>query len=177
MKLNKFKYKVLDETKKIYLNKTTEEIRIMINREFTTPVAQEDDEMKGIIIKYLKSEKMYRLKYIHSHNRQLQPETYDRYYYLVDVDEDENGAYLEYALVYDRLYEPLLRLVYILAALAAICYLIYSAKIGAMSSGAAKILAIIIGFSMIIIFKKPRESGEECRKAEDIFIKSINILK
>ena len=88
---------------------------------FKTPTAE--DDMTGIFSKYNKLDKMYKLKYIYVRNNQLQPQTFDRYHYLVDVGEDEKGTYVEYALVYDRLFDPLIRLVYILAACAIIAYL------------------------------------------------------
>ena len=123
MEINKFHYKQLTEPKKIYIDATTLKIREKLNVAFKTPTAE--DELTGIFGKFNKLDKMYKLKYIHTRNKQLQPMTFDRYHYLVDIDEDENGSYIEYVMVYDKLYDPLIRLVYILAVCVVLGYLYY----------------------------------------------------
>lgn len=105
MKINKFQYKILGEIKRIYIDLPTLKIREKLNAAFKLPVT--DSDTTGIYGKYLKKQGFYRVKYIYSRNSQLQPQTYDRYYYLAEVGEDEKGSFIDYVLVYDKLYDHL----------------------------------------------------------------------
>lgn len=172
MNINKTHYKVLSKTKKVYLDKTTLEIRERLNALLKTPTAEED--LTGIYGKFYKLDKMYKVKYIYTRNKQLQPMTFERYHYLVDIGEDKKGSYIEYAMVYDKLYDPLIRLVYILAVLGILGYLMYSYKLGAMSIFSAGVLGAVIVASVALVFKKSKESQEECQKAEKLF---LNLIK
>ena len=174
MEINKTRYKVLEKPHKLYLDMTTLEIREKLNIAFLKPVSE--DDMTGILGKYLKADKLYRIKYIYTRNKQLQPQTFDRYYYLLDVDEDENGTFIEYMLVYDKLFEPLVRTAYILAALAVAAYLAYMGYKNAISRFSAGVLIIIVLSTLGVIFKKPKETAEECKKAERIIEKIISDL-
>ena len=78
MNINKTHYKVLSETKKVYLDKTTLEIRERLNALLKTPTAEED--LTGIYGKFYKLDKMYKVKYIYTRNKQLQPMTFERYH-------------------------------------------------------------------------------------------------
>ena len=167
MKINKFHYKQLSEVKKIYIDATTLKIREKLNVAFKTPTAE--DDMTGVFGKFYKLDKMYKVKYIHTRNKQLQPMTFDRYYYLVDVGSDEIGSYIEYVMVYDKLYDPLIRVVYVLAVFAILTYLLYLYKLGAMSVVSAGTLGLIITASVALVFKKSKETEEECKKAEILF--------
>lgn len=171
MNINKTHYKVLSEPKKIYLDMSTLEIRQRLNTAFKTPTAEED--MTGILGKFYKLDKMYKLKYIYKRNNQLQPMTFDRYHYLVDIGEDEKGAYIEYVMVYDKLYDPLIRLVYVLAVCAVLAYLFYLYKKQVMGMTSASVLGVLVALSTVLVFKKAKESAEECRKAEVLFEKII----
>lgn len=172
MNINKTHYKVLSETKKIYLDMTTLEIRQKLNVAFKTPTAE--DDMTGISGKFVKLDKLYKVKYIHSRDKQMQPQTFDRYHYLLDVGEDEKGAYVEYVMVYDKLYNPLTRLVYIFAVCAVIAYLYFQYINNNMSSASAILLSSLLVASIALVFKKTNESEEKCKNAE-IFIE--NLLK
>ena len=172
MEINKIHYKQLTETKKVYIDATTVKIREKLNVAFKNPTAE--DDMTGIFGKFNKLDKMYKLKYIHTRNKQLQPVTFDRYYYLVDVGSDENGSYIEYAMVYDKLYDPLIRLVYIIAVFAVLTYLLYAYKLGTMSVFSAGVLGAIVVASVVLVFKKSKETVEECKKAENLFKKLIS---
>ena len=174
MEINKTRYKVLEKPHKLYLDMTTLEIREKLNIAFLKPVSE--DDMTGILGKYLKADKLYRIKYIYTRNKQLQPQTFDRYYYLLDVDEDENGTFIEYMLVYDKLFEPLVRTAYILAALAVAAYLAYMGYKNAISRFSAGVLIIIVLSTVGVIFKKPKETAEECKKSERIIEKIISDL-
>lgn len=174
MEINKTRYKVLEKPHKLYLDMTTLEIREKLNIAFLKPVSE--DDMTGILGKYLKADKLYRIKYIYTRNKQLQPQTFDRYYYLLDVDEDENGTFIEYMLVYDKLFEPLVRTAYILAALAVAAYIAYMGYKNAISRFSAGVLIIIVLSTVGVIFKKPKETAEECKKAERIIEKIISDL-
>lgn len=167
MEINKIHYKQLSEPKRIYIDATTLKIREKLNIAFKTPTAE--DDMTGIFGKYYKLDKLYKVKYIYTRNKQLQPMTFDRYYYLLDVGEDENGSYVEYAMVYDKLYDPLIRIVYIVAVFGILAYLLYSYKLGAMSIFSAGVLGAIVVASIALVFKKSKESQEECQKAENLF--------
>ena len=175
MKINKLHYKMLKEPVKIYINMSTVQIREKLNLAFKTPTAE--DDMTGIFGKYNKLDKMYKLKYIYTRNSQLQPQTFDRYHYLVDIGEDEKGNYVEYAMVYDRLFDPLIRLVYILAACAIIAYLFYLYKNGAMQKMTVMVMSSIIALSSVLVFKKAKETEEECAKAEILFKKLIDEIQ
>lgn len=172
MDINKTHYKVLGESKKIYLDMTTLEIREKLNLAFKNPTAE--DDMTGIFGKYYKLDKMYKLKYIYTRNKQLQPVTFDRYHYLVDIGEDEKGSYIEYVMVYDKLFDPLIRLVYILAVCAIIAYLFYLYKSNVMEKFSAMFMSGLIALSTMLVFKKAKESEEECKKAERLFEKLIS---
>ena len=174
MEINKTRYKVLEKPHKLYLDMTTLKIREKLNIAFRKPVSE--DDMTGILGKYLKADKLYRIKYIYTRNKQLQPQTFDRYYYLLDVDEDENGTFIEYMLVYDKLFEPLVRTAYILAALAVAAYLAYMGYKNAISRFSAGVMIIIVLSTVCVIFKKPKETAEECKKAERIIEKIISDL-
>lgn len=167
MEINRIHYKQLTEPKKIYIDAPTLKIREKLNVAFKNPTA--DDDMTGVFGKYNKLDKMYKVKYIYTRNKQLQPMTFDRYHYLVDVGEDENGSYIEYAMVYDKLYDPLIRLVYIVAVLAVLAYLLYSYKLGAMSIFSVGVLGAIVVASVALVFKKSKETEKECQKAEILF--------
>lgn len=173
MNINKIHYKQLTEPEKIYIDASTFEIRQRLNAEFKTPTAE--DDMTGIFGKFNKLDKMYKVKYIYARNKQLQPMTFERYHYLLDVGEDENGAYIEYAMVYDKLYDPLIRFVYVLAVFAVLAYLLYLYKLGSMSVFSAGVLGIIVALSVILVFKKPRETKEECAKTEKL-LKKLKIF-
>ncbi len=172
MEINKLHYKQLSETKKIYLDATTLKIREKLNMTFRTPTAE--DDMTGIFGKFYKLDKMYKVKYVYTRNKQLQPMTFDRYHYLLDVGEDEKGAYIEYTMVYDRLYDPLIRLVYIFAVCAVLGYLFYAQSLGAMNKMSAVVLGVIVTASIVLVFKKSKESQEECQKAEFLLKRLID---
>ena len=174
MNINELHYKVLTEPKKIYLNMTTLEIREKLNVGFKNPTVE--DDMTGIFGKYYKLDKLFKVKYIYKRNNQLQPLTFDRYHYLVDVDEDEKGSFIEYVMVYDKLYDPLIRLTYILAVCAIIAYLFYLYHSGVMQKFSTIFMSVIIFLSTILVFKKSRETQEECSKVEELFIKFISEL-
>ena len=175
METNKIHYKALKEPEKIYLDMSTVEIREKLNMAFKTPTAE--DDMTGIFGKYNKLDKMYKLKYIYTRNNQLQPQTFDRYHYLVDIGEDEKGSYVEYALVYDRLFDPLIRLVYIIAVCAIIAYLFYLYKNNSMQKMTAMVMSCIIALSSVLVFKKAKETQEECAKAEILFKKLLDEIQ
>ena len=175
MIINKVHYKVITEPKKIYLDMTTLEIREKLNLEFKTPTAEED--MTGIFGKYYKLDKMYKLKYIYKRNNQLQPQTFERYYYLVDIGEDEKGAYIEYAMVYDKLYDPVIRIIYILACCGIFAYLYYRFQNMEIETTTTVIMGVIIFSSIFLVFKKSNESKDECAKAEKLFKKMIEELE
>ena len=170
MEINKIHYKQLSESKKIYIDASTLKIREKLNIAFKNPTAE--DDMTGIFGKYYKLDKLYKVKYIYTRNKQLQPMTFDRYHYLLDVGQDESGSYIEYAVVYDKLYDPLIRLVYILAVCAVLGYLFYAQSLGAMNKVSAVVLGLIVTASIILVFKKSKESVEECQKAE-ILLKNL----
>ena len=172
MNINKTHYKVLSEPKKIYLDMSTLEIRQNLNVAFKNPTAE--DDLTGIFGKFYKLDRMYKVKYIYTRNKQLQPMTFERYHYLLDVGEDSKGSYVEYAMVYDKLYDPVIRLVYILAVCAVIAYLFYSYKLGAMNVFSAGVLSVLVAATVILVFKKGKESQEECQKAEEML---LNLIK
>ncbi len=174
MKINKTHYKVLSEPKKIYLDMPTIKIREKLNATFKTPTAE--DDMTGIFGKYAKLDKMYKVKYIHSRNNQLQPQTFDRYHYLLDVGEDEKGAYIEYVMVYDKLYDPLIRFVYIIAVIAVLGYLYYLYTEKVMTSLSAGVLGVIVAATVALVFKKPNENAETCQRAEELLKNLIKEL-
>ena len=174
MFINKFHYKQLTETKKIYIDAPSIKIREKLNVAFKNPTAE--DDLTGIFGKYYKLDKMYKVKYIYTRNKQLQPMTFERYHYLLDVCEDSNGSYIEYAMVYDKLYDPLIRLVYFLAVCAVLAYLYYVTSKGAMSSFSAIALGAIVVSSLVLVFKKSKESQEECAKGETLIKKIISEL-
>ncbi len=170
MEINRIHYKQLSEPKKFYIDASTIKIREKLNITFRNPTAE--DDMTGIFGKYYKLDKMYKVKYIYTRNKQLQPMTFDRYHYLLDVGQDENGSYIEYAMVYDRLYDPLIRIVYILAVCAVLGYLFYAQSLGAMNTMSAVVLGVIVTASIFLVFKKSKETQEECQKAE-ILLKNL----
>ena len=171
MNINKTHYKILSEPKKVYLDMSTLEIRQKLNHNFKNPTAE--DDLTGIYGKFYKLDKMYKVKYIYTRNKQLQPMTYERYHYLLDVCEDEQGAYIEYAMVYDKLYDPIIRLVYILAVCAVLAYLFYNYKMGVMNSFSAGVLGVLIASSVILVFKNGRETEGECAKTEQLLLNLI----
>ena len=162
---------MLSEPKKIYFDMSTLEIRRKLNTAFSKPTAE--DDLTGIFGKFNKLDKMYKIKYIYARNKQLQPMTFERYHYLLDVGEDSHGSYVEYAMVYDKLYDPIIRLVYIFAVCAILAYLFYSYKLGSMSSFSAGVLGGLIALSVVTVFKKGRETQEECQKAEEMLLNLI----
>jgi|GEM_PF-6673839 len=172
MNINKTHYKILNETKKIYFNMSTLEIREKLNRCFKTPTIEED--MTGISGKFAKIDKLYKVKYIHSRDKQMQPQTFDRYHYLLDVGEDEKGSYIEYAMVYDKLYDPLIRFVYIFAVFAVIAYLYYQYIHNNISNVSAIALSALIIASVTLVFKKSKENADKCKSAEVLL---ENLLK
>ena len=172
MNINKTHYKVLGEPKKVYLDMTTPEIRQKLNIAFKNPTAE--DDLTGIFGKFYKLDKMYKVKYIYTRNKQLQPQTFERYHYLLDVGEDSQGSYIEYVMVYDKLYDPVIRLVYILAVCAVLAYLFYNYKLGVMNAFSAGVLGVLIAASVILVFKKGKETLEECLKVENLL---LNLIK
>ena len=175
MEINKTHYKILGETEKIYFNMSTLEAREKLNVAFKNPTAE--DDFTGIFGKYNKMDKLYKLKYIYKRNNQLQPQTFDRYHYFVDIGEDKNGTYIEYVMVYDKLFDPLVRLVYILAVLGILGYIFYLFTNGALSKASSIILSGLIVLTVALVFKKPKENAEECKKAEDLFKKLLNEIQ
>ncbi len=171
MNINKTHYKILSEPKKIYFDMTTLEIREKLNVAFKSPTCEED--MTGIFGKYYKLDKKYKLKYIYKRNNQLQPQTFDRYHYLVDVGEDDNGAYIEYVMVYDKLFDPLIRIVYVLASLGILAYLYYRFLNRSFSQMSTLIMGVVVFLSIFLVFMKSNETKEECEKAEELFINLI----
>lgn len=172
MNINKTHYKVLSEPEKVYLDMSTLEIRQKLNMAFKNPTAE--DDLTGIFGKFHNFDKMYKVKYIYTRNKQLQPMTFERYHYLLDVGEDSQGSYIEYAIVYDKLYDPVIRLVYILAVCAVIVYLFYNYKVGVMNAFSAGVLGALIASSVILVFKKGKETQEDCLKAEKLL---LNLIK
>ena len=171
MEINKIHYEQLSEPQKIYFDLPTIKIREKLNVAFKNPTCE--DDMTGIFGKYYKLDKMYKIKYIFERNKQLQPQTFERFYYLLDVGEDENGSYIEYVMVYDKLFDPLIRLVYILAVCAVLAYLYYVYSQEAMQAFSAITLGVIVMSSVVLVFKKSKESASECEKAEKLLKKLI----
>lgn len=165
MNINNFHYKQMSEPCKIYLDETALEIRQRLNMAFKTPI-NDENEVTGIYGKYSKSEKLYKIKYIYARNRQLQPMLYERYYYLLEIGEDSKGAYVEYVMVYDKLYDPVIRIIYILAVFGIILYLYKAYATGVMMAFSAIALSVIALLSTILVFKKSKESQQECSKGE-----------
>lgn len=172
MNINKNHYKVLSEPKKVYLDMSTLEIRQKLNVAFKNPTAE--DDLTGIFGKFDKLDKMYKVKYIFTRNKQLQPMTFERYHYLLDVGEDSQGSYIEYTMVYDKLYDPVIRLVYILAVCAVLAYLFYNYKTGVMNVFSAGVLGVLVASSVILVFKRGKETQEECLKADELL---LNLIK
>lgn len=167
MEISKFHYSVLEEPQKIYFDCETVALREKLNKAFASSVAV--DESTGIFGKYLKHDGLYRVKYIHSRNKQLQPQTVDRYFYLLDVSEDSKGAYIEYALVHDKLFDPLIRLVYVAVSLAVLAYIAYLYRSGALSPFSCAAIAAVVIATVGIVFKKSKETADMAKKAEKIF--------
>lgn len=174
MNINKTHYKLLSEPQKVYLDMSTLKIREKLNMAFINPTAE--DDMTGIFGKYYKLDKMYKVKYIFERNKQLQPQTFDRYYYLLDVNEDEKGSYIEYAMVYDKLFDPLVRFVYVFAVVAVLAYLYYLYSQKVMQAFSAITLGVIVVASVALVFKKSKESADICGKAEKLLKKLIEQL-
>lgn len=172
MNINKTHYKVLSEPKKVYLDMSTLEIHQKLNVAFKNPTAE--DDLTGVFGKFDKLDKMYKVKYIFTRNKQLQPMTFERYHYLLDVGEDSQGSYIEYTMVYDKLYDPVIRLVYILAVCAVLAYLFYNYKTGVMNVFSAGVLGVLVASSVILVFKRGKETQEECLKAEELL---LNLIK
>ena len=175
MEINKIRYKQLSEQKKIYLDMPTVKIREKLNVAFKNPTVE--DDMTGIFGKYYKLDKRYKVKYIFERNKQLQPQTFDRYVYLLDIGEDEMGSYIEYVMVFDKLYDPLIRLVYVFAVCAVLAYLYYAYSKNAMQSFSAITLGAIVSLSALLVFKKSKESAEKCKNAEELLEKLIKELQ
>ena len=62
LKINKIQYKTLGEPKRIYIDTPEIAIRKKLNIAFQTPTAE--DNLTGIVGKYSKPDKMYKLEYI-----------------------------------------------------------------------------------------------------------------
>ena len=80
-------------------------------------------------------------------------------------------------MVYDKLFDPLIRLVYVLAVCGIIAYLFYLFKNGALSKISAGFLSGLIILSVALVFKKSKETQEECEKAEILFKKLVNEIQ
>ncbi len=164
MQINQFHYNVLTVPQKIYIDLPTVKIREKLNIEFKSPIISEDGT--GIFGKFTKLDKLYKIKYIYGISKQNQPQNFERYHYLLDVNCDENGSYVEYALVYDKLYDPLIRLVYILAVCAVMGYLYYSYLNNVMGNASVFVLGSLVLASVFLVFKKHKENENECKNAE-----------
>lgn len=172
MNINNRKYKAVGESRKIYCDLPAVKLREKLNIALSKSI--NEDDMTGILGKYLKKEGIYRIKYIYERNRQLQPRTFDRYYLLAEIGSDEDGTYVEYVMVYDKLFEPFVRTVYIFAAAAAIAYLYYMYRRQVMNIFSAGVLSVIIAATVPVMFKKSKETAEECKKAEKILYHIIS---
>lgn len=171
MEINKTRYKILTQPQKIYCGAETSELRQRLNIAFAKTVSE--DETTGILGKYLKHSGKYRIKYIYARNAQLQAKTFERYYLLAEVGADEKGAYTEYALVYDRLYEPAVRSLYVLTVLLLILCMLLLVKKKLLDRFSAYTLSAIAVSTVFIVFKKSRETEEEAAKAVKIFEKLL----
>lgn len=171
MKLNRKHYKVIENPRKAYFDMTTLELRQKLNMAFSKTISE--DDMTGILGKYQKNKDRYKVKYIFSRNAQLQPRTYERYYVLAEVGEDDNGTYLEYALVYDRFYEPIVRISYILTVLLLIACMMFLMKKEMLDKVSAYTLSAICTATIVVVFKKSRETEEISRKTLKILEKNI----
>lgn len=170
MNLSK-RYKVLETYDKIYFDISLEDLRRKLDALFSKTVSE--DDMTGVLGKYLKNKKLYRIKYIYSRNAQLQPRTYERHYILASAGEDSKGTYLEYVFVYDRYFEPTVRLAYCLTAalvIACMIYLMYNDKLDIIS---CVVLSSVALFTVLVTFKKPKENIEECKKSAEILKNTV----
>lgn len=170
MNINKHHYKKLSEPVKVYFDISTVKLREELNKELKIPFPENGSS--GICGKYNKKEKIYKIRYFNKRNKQFQPQTFNKYYYLLDIDSDEKGTYAEYVMVSDKLYEPLIRTVYVLAVIAVLGYLYYSYYVKATDLFSSLVLGIIVLLSAFVVFKKSNETAEECQKAH-IFIKNL----
>ncbi len=175
MQINKFHYKLLNEPKKIYIEIPALKIREKLNKEFKSPKVSE--EGIGIFGKYTKLDNMYKIKYIYGISKQNQPLNYDRFHYLLDIGKDSKGSYIEYALVYDKLYDPLIRLVYILAVFAVLGYLYYVYSNNGMSGASAGVLSSLLSATIILVFKKHKENKDEAQKAENFITEVLKSIR
>lgn len=174
MKLNKYRYKVIEGAKKEYFYMSSVELRQKLNIAFEKSIQEE--ELTGVIGKYQKHGDRYKIKYIYTRNAQLQPKTYERYFLLAEVGTDEKGTYAEYALVYDRLFEPLVRISYVLTVLLIIGCLLLLMKNERLDRFSAYALSLIAAATVPVVFKKSRETEETSRKTVDIFEKTLKNL-
>ncbi len=169
MKINNFHYKLLTEPKKLYLNMPSVKIRENLNRAFRHPIVE---EQTGIYGKFTKLDNLYKIKYIYGFSKQNQPLSFERIHYLLDVSEDENGSFVEYVMVYDKLYNPLIRLVYIQAVCLVLAYLNYAYSQNVMSGFSAITLGVIVFASIVLVFKRTNDNQADCLNAE-AFIEEI----
>lgn len=174
MKLNKYRYKVIEEPKRLYFDTESVELRQKLNTAFLKSVQK--DEMTGIVGKYKKRSDLYKVKYIYSRNAQLQPKTYERYYMLAEVGTDETGAYAEYALVYDRLFEPLVRISYVLTVLLLIACIMFCAEKKLLDKFSAYAISAVAALTVPVIFKKSCETAGKSRETVKIFEKLLKSL-
>lgn len=171
MNLNKYRYKIVEEPRKMYFDCETEELKSKLDIAFAKTV--KEDETTGILGKYKKHSNRYKIKYIYSRNAELQPKTFERYFVLAETGADESGAYIEYALVYDKLFEPLVRISYILTVLLIIsCFMTLMQK-GLIDKTTAYTLSLVSASTVIVIFKKSKETAEESKKTLKIFEKLL----
>lgn len=171
MKLNKHRFKIIEEPEKVYYNAKSVELRQKLNIAFSKSV--QENEMTGILGKYQKQSDTYKIKYIYSRNAQLQPRTFERHYLIVSVGEDKNGAYVEYTLVYDRFIEPLIKISYLFTVAILILCMIFLMNKQMISKLSAYMLSAICAASSLVLLKKPKETAEESRKIIAIFEKII----
>ncbi len=127
--------------------------------------------MTGILGKKLKRGNMYKIKYIHSRNNQLQPRTYERYYLLAETGEDENGVFLECVQVHDRLFEPIVKIAYIFTAALIIACLFFLVHRKSLDKASAYTISAVAAASVLLLFKKTNESADCCEKAEKVLKK------
>lgn len=175
MNINILHYKILSEPEKVYIDTSTVKLREKLNKELKNPVPS--DGSRGICGKYSKKEKIYKIRYFNKRNKQFQPQTFNKFYYLLDIDTDEKGTYAEYVMVCDKLYEPLIRTVYVLAVGAVLGYLYYSYYVKATDLFSTLVLGIIVSLSALVVFKKSNETAEDSQKAHEFIKKLLSDIK
>ncbi len=173
MNLKKYQEQI-GEVKKVYIDMEVNEFKWkFVSKLKTADFNREGSGYSGV---YSKKNDQITIRGYYSKNIQGQPKLLNDFYYVGEVETDEQGTYFEYVLVKDKIATPLSKIVYVIFALALLGYTLYCYQNGSYSLTTVVLMSVVVAVTILLNFRKSKETAEMCEACEKYFLNYIKYL-